>query len=93
MNPKRLFMMLALPLVLLSLPALAQDKIVTGTVTDLKDGKPIAEKGFANVPDTPGLGIELVEEEIKKHLDPENKTYFAPTPEWDNVRSWDRLWS
>jgi TonB-dependent starch-binding outer membrane protein SusC len=42
MSFKRLFMMLALPLVLLSLPALAQDKIVTGTVTDLKDGKPIA---------------------------------------------------
>jgi L-alanine-DL-glutamate epimerase-like enolase superfamily enzyme len=59
----------------------------------MKDGKPIAEKGFANVPDTPGLGIELVEDEIKKHLDPENKTYFAPTTEWDNVRSWDRLWS
>ncbi|QEC67294.1 SusC/RagA family TonB-linked outer membrane protein [Panacibacter ginsenosidivorans] len=42
MNFKRLFMMLALPLVLVSLPALAQDKVVTGMVTDLKDGKPIA---------------------------------------------------
>lgn len=42
MNFKRLFMMLALPLVLLSLPALAQDKTVTGKVTDLKDGQPIA---------------------------------------------------
>jgi L-alanine-DL-glutamate epimerase-like enolase superfamily enzyme len=58
-----------------------------------KDGKPLFEKGFANVPDTPGLGVELVEEEIKKHLDPDNKNYFGPTPEWDNVRSWDRLWS
>lgn len=58
-----------------------------------KDGKPIAEKGFANVPNTPGLGIELNEDEIKKHLDPENKTYFEPTPDWDKVRSWDRLWS
>ncbi len=58
-----------------------------------KDGKPITEKGFANVPNTPGLGIELNEDEIKKHLDPENKTYFEPTPEWDKVRSWDRLWS
>ncbi|MEP6844851.1 MAG: SusC/RagA family TonB-linked outer membrane protein, partial [Panacibacter sp.] len=42
MNFKRLFVMLALPLVILSLPVLAQDKIVTGKVTDLKDGKPIA---------------------------------------------------
>jgi L-alanine-DL-glutamate epimerase-like enolase superfamily enzyme len=58
-----------------------------------KDGKPITENGFANVPNSPGLGIELNEEEMKKHLDPENKTFFAPTPEWDNVRSWDRLWS
>lgn len=41
MNFKRLFVMLALPLVLLSLPALAQDKVVTGKVTDLKDGQPI----------------------------------------------------
>jgi L-alanine-DL-glutamate epimerase-like enolase superfamily enzyme len=58
-----------------------------------KDGKPLIEKGFALVPDTPGLGVELNEEEVKKHLDPENKNYFGPTPEWDNIRSWDRLWS
>jgi L-alanine-DL-glutamate epimerase-like enolase superfamily enzyme len=58
-----------------------------------KDGKPFFEKGFAAVPDSPGLGVELNEEEIKKHLAPENKNYFAPTPEWDDVRSWDRLWS
>ena len=42
MNVKRLFMMLALPLVFFSLPALAQDKTVTGKVTDLKSGQPIA---------------------------------------------------
>ena len=57
------------------------------------DGKKLFEKGYANVPTTPGLGIELVEEEIKKHLIPTNKTYFAPTPEWNDVRSHDRLWS
>jgi L-alanine-DL-glutamate epimerase-like enolase superfamily enzyme len=58
------------------------------------DGRKLFEKGYANVPLTaPGLGIELVEEEIKKHLLPGNKTYFAPTPEWDDVRSHDRLWS
>lgn len=58
-----------------------------------KDGKPLMEKGFANVPDTPGLGIDLNEEEMKQHLAPENKNFFAPTPEWDDIRSWDRLWS
>ncbi|HTD92600.1 MAG TPA: mandelate racemase/muconate lactonizing enzyme family protein [Chitinophagaceae bacterium] len=58
-----------------------------------KDGKPLYENGFANVPDTPGLGVELNEDEIRKHLDPDNKNYFAPTPEWDSVRSWDRIWS
>jgi L-alanine-DL-glutamate epimerase-like enolase superfamily enzyme len=58
------------------------------------DGRKLFEKGYANVPlMTPGLGIELVEEEIKKHLIPTNKTYFAPTPEWNDVRSHDRLWS
>lgn len=58
------------------------------------DGRKLFEKGFANLPLTsPGLGIELVEEEIKKHLLPSNKSYFAPTPEWDDVRSHDRLWS
>jgi L-alanine-DL-glutamate epimerase-like enolase superfamily enzyme len=64
--------------------------------TDLvktKDGKPMIEKGFAHVPDTPGLGVELNLDEAKKHLAPENQNFFAPTPEWDDIRSWDRLWS
>jgi L-alanine-DL-glutamate epimerase-like enolase superfamily enzyme len=55
--------------------------------------KPIIEKGFANVPlDAPGLGVELNEEECKKHLGKEFG-YFDPTPEWDQKRSHDRLWS
>ncbi|MCB0688800.1 MAG: mandelate racemase/muconate lactonizing enzyme family protein [Saprospiraceae bacterium] len=53
----------------------------------------LIEKGFAPVPDTPGLGIELNEEVVKQHLDPENSGYFEPTKEWDIERSWDRLWS
>ncbi|MEP7268804.1 MAG: mandelate racemase/muconate lactonizing enzyme family protein [Saprospiraceae bacterium] len=57
------------------------------------DGKPLYENGFANVPDTPGLGITLNEEELRKHIAPENPNFFGPTPEWDNIRSWDRLWS
>jgi L-alanine-DL-glutamate epimerase-like enolase superfamily enzyme len=59
----------------------------------VKSDKPLIEKGFAIVPDKPGLGIELNDEELKKHLAPEDKSYFAPTPEWNDNRSWDRLWS
>jgi L-alanine-DL-glutamate epimerase-like enolase superfamily enzyme len=56
--------------------------------------QPIITKGFANVPlDAPGLGIELNEDEVKKHLSPRDKSFFEPTPEWDQKRSHDRLWS
>ncbi|MDR1257888.1 MAG: mandelate racemase/muconate lactonizing enzyme family protein [Tannerellaceae bacterium] len=56
--------------------------------------QPIFEKGFAPVPlDSPGLGIELNEEVVKEHLIREDKSYFAPTPYWDNKNSNDRLWS
>ena len=64
------------------------------TLVKTTDGRKLFEKGFANVPLTaPGLGIELVEETIKQHLLPANKTYFEPTPEWDKDRVNDRLWS
>jgi L-alanine-DL-glutamate epimerase-like enolase superfamily enzyme len=46
--------------------------------------------GFAVVPDRPGLGVDANPEVIKEHIEGE---YFAPTPEWDDERSWDRLWS
>jgi L-alanine-DL-glutamate epimerase-like enolase superfamily enzyme len=59
----------------------------------VKTKGPMIEKGFANVPEAPGLGIELNEEVVKKHLDPENPNFFAPTAEWDKDRSWDRLYS
>jgi L-alanine-DL-glutamate epimerase-like enolase superfamily enzyme len=55
---------------------------------------PLYSKGFANVPmDAPGLGVELNEDEIKQHLHKEDSSYFVPTPEWDQKRSHDRLWS
>jgi len=57
------------------------------------DKKPLITQGFGNVPDSPGLGVELNDEVLKQHLDPKDKTYFAPTPEWNEKRSWDRLWS
>jgi len=54
--------------------------------------KPILNKGYVKVPETPGLGVDLNEEVIKEHLR-EGEKYFAPTPEWDKDRSWDRTWS
>jgi len=60
---------------------------------DLVEGveKPVVNKGFITVPDKPGLGITLNDEVVKQHL--LEPGYFAPTPEWDKERSWDRLWS
>ena len=58
------------------------------------DGRQLITKGFANVPlDAPGLGIELNDEVVKKHLSPNANGYFEPTPEWNDKRSHDRLWS
>jgi L-alanine-DL-glutamate epimerase-like enolase superfamily enzyme len=58
------------------------------------DGRQLITKGFANVPlSAPGLGIELNDEEVMKHLTPNDKGYFEPTPEWDQRRSHDRIWS
>ena len=58
------------------------------------DGRKLIDKGFAPVPLTaPGLGIELNEEELKKHLHAKENSYFVPTPEWDEKRSHDRTWS
>lgn len=57
-------------------------------------GGKIIDKGFAPVPLTaPGLGIELNEDVVKAHLHPSDKSFFAPTKEWDEVRSHDRTYS
>jgi len=58
------------------------------------DGRKLIDKGFAPVPlSAPGLGIELIDEEVKKHLHASDTTYFAPTKEWDERRSHDRTYS
>ena len=54
--------------------------------------KPIVQDGYVTVPETPGLGVELNEEVVEKYLI-DGEKLFAPTPEWDKIRSWDRLWS
>lgn len=58
------------------------------------DGRKLIDKGYAPVPlSSPGLGIELIDEEVKKHLHASDTTYFAPTKEWDEKRSHDRTYS
>ena len=54
--------------------------------------KPIVQDGYVKVPEKPGIGIELNEEVVEKFL-VEGEKLFAPTPEWDEIRAWDRLWS
>jgi L-alanine-DL-glutamate epimerase-like enolase superfamily enzyme len=64
------------------------------SLVKMTGSQPIITKGFANVPlDSPGLGIELNEEAVKQHLSPQDKNFFEPTPEWNEKRSHDRLWS
>ena len=45
--------------------------------------KPIIDKGYITVPDTPGLGIELNEPVVKEHL--RYPGYFEPATNWDNA--------
>lgn len=63
------------------------------SLVKMTDGKKIIEKGYAPVPLSPGLGIELVDEVVKQHLNPKDTTYFAPTKEWDKKMSHDRTYS
>lgn len=60
---------------------------------DLVEGveKPIVNRGFITVPDKPGLGVTLNDAVMKQHL--LEPGYFEPTPEWNTIRSNDRLWS
>ncbi|MCZ6680038.1 MAG: mandelate racemase/muconate lactonizing enzyme family protein [Candidatus Poribacteria bacterium] len=63
------------------------DEMVTGLPN------PIIQNGYIDVPEAPGLGIELNPDVIQAHLHPDDPEYFAPTTEWDRERSHDRLWS
>jgi len=54
--------------------------------------KPIVDKGFIKVPESPGLGVgSLNDESIKQHL--AEPGYFEPTGTWDKDPSNDHLWS
>jgi L-alanine-DL-glutamate epimerase-like enolase superfamily enzyme len=54
--------------------------------------KPIVRDGWVTVPNSPGLGIELNEEVVKQHLDPDSG-YFEPTEQWNKKDSLDHQWS
>jgi hypothetical protein len=53
------------------------DDLVTGVP------KPIVNKGYIQVPDTPGLGVELNEEVCKQHLRTPGPGWFEPTTQYD----------
>lgn len=58
------------------------------------DNRKLVENGFAIVPESaPGLGIELNDDEIKKHPFPTDRSFFAPTTDWNDKHSSDHLWS
>lgn len=61
-----------------------------GLVTGLD--KPMVKDGYVQVPEKPGVGVELNEAAVKDRLRKGEKL-FAPTEEWDEVKSWDRTWS
>ena len=54
--------------------------------------KPIVRDGYVQVPEKPGVGVELNEEAVREHLR-RGEELFAPTEEWDQRSSWDRQWS
>lgn len=63
---------------------------------DLVNGlpNPIVQKGYIAVPDTPGLGIESLNEDlITSHIHSDIPGLWEPTNFWDKEWSNDRLWS
>ena len=56
--------------------------------------EPLVKDGYITVPDTPGLGIEALNEElIAEHVHPEIPGLWEPTDEWNSEFSNDRIWS
>jgi hypothetical protein len=54
--------------------------------------QPVINKGWIKVPDKPSLGITLNEDVVRRHLAP-GTGYFDPTPQRNQERSADWLWS
>jgi len=59
---------------------------------DLVQGlpKPIINQGYVTVPDTPGIGVELNDEVVKKHL--RHPGYFEPTSNYDEFKRMSGGW-
>ena len=58
------------------------------------DANPLFKNGFVEVPNTPGLGIESLNEElIAQHLHPKYPGQWEPTTAWDKEWANDREWS
>ena len=56
--------------------------------------KPLVNRGYIEVPDAPGLGIEALNDEvIREHIHPDVPGLWEPTDEWNSEYSHDRLWS
>ena len=55
---------------------------------------PLFKDGFVDVPNTPGLGIEGINEELlAQHLHPKFPGQWEPTDEWNKEWANDREWS
>ena len=55
---------------------------------------PLVQDGYIEVPETPGLGIESLNEDLlREYADADAPRFFGPTDEWDRERSHDYLWS
>ena len=55
---------------------------------------PLFNDGFVEVPNTPGLGIESLNEElISQHIHPKFKGQWEPTDNWNGEWANDREWS
>ena len=52
----------------------------------------VFDGGYTPVPAGPGLGFDLNLEAVEALLI-DGAGLFEPTPEWDTMRTWDRLWS
>ena len=65
------------------------------SMVTMTGSQPMIDNGFAPVPlDSPGLGIELNEEVVReRHARRFGGEMWAPTDEWNNRNSHDRLWS
>ena len=59
---------------------------------DLVQGlpKPVINQGYVTVPDTPGIGVELNDEIVKKHL--RHPGYFEPTSNYDEFKRMSGGW-